>query len=135
MFIFLYQLIIQGDETAEKLSYTVSCLLGYSCMDGLFAPILNINLDNDSSRPKGIVSRFESTDTPLSALTLDRAYSIGVELEMSGLIVKPSDNTHQEELKYSLKALGKGILELTKLEAGKPSLRLEPGLILDTIKR
>ncbi|KAF7991246.1 hypothetical protein HCN44_002808 [Aphidius gifuensis] len=128
-------LMIQGDEIAEKLSYTVSCLLGYSCMDGLFAPILNINLDNDNTRAKGKVSRFESTDTPLSALTLDRSYSIGVELEMSGLIVKPSDNTHQEELKYSLKALGKGILELTKLEAGKSSLRIEPGLILDTIKR
>lgn len=46
-----------------------------------------------------------------------------------------SSDTHQEELKYSLKALGKGILGLTKLEDGKSSLRIEPELILDTIKR
>ncbi|KAK0164246.1 hypothetical protein PV328_002894 [Microctonus aethiopoides] len=131
-------LVIQGDETAEKLSYNVACLLGYACMDGLFTPILNINpLESElyNSKHQGKISRFESTDTPQSALTLDRSYSIGVELEMSGLIVKPTDNTHQEELKYSLKALGKGILGLTKLEDGKSSLRIEPELILDTIKR
>ncbi|XP_011303575.1 vacuolar protein sorting-associated protein 13C [Fopius arisanus] len=128
---------LQGDETAEKLSHSVCCLLGYSSMDGLQAPLISLNhLEQDCQggmRPK--VSRFESTDTPLSALTLDRSYSIGVELEMSGLIVKPTDNTHQEELKYSLKELGKGILSLAKLEDGKSSLRIEPGLILDTIKR
>ncbi|XP_044592317.1 vacuolar protein sorting-associated protein 13A-like isoform X2 [Cotesia glomerata] len=129
-------LVIQGDETAEKLSYNVAYLLGYSCMDGLFTPIININLfESETSRNKRKISRFESTDTPLSALTLDRSYSIGVELEMSGLIVKPSDNTHQEELKYSLKALSKGIIGISKLEDGKSSLRIQPGLILDTIKR
>ncbi|XP_053597427.1 intermembrane lipid transfer protein VPS13A [Microplitis demolitor] len=128
--------VMQGDETAEKLSYNVACLLGYSCMDGLIPPIINIHfLETELSRNKGKISRFESTDTPLSALTLDRSYSIGVELEMSGLIVKPTDNTHQEELKYSLKALSKGIIGIAKLEDGKSSLRIEPGLILDTIKR
>lgn len=44
-------------------------------------------------------------------------------------------DTHQEELKYSLKALSKGIIGISKLEDGKSSLRIQPGLILDTIKR
>ncbi|XP_028982314.1 vacuolar protein sorting-associated protein 13A [Diachasma alloeum] len=127
---------LQGDETAEKLAHNISCLLGYSSLDALQIPLIGLGLlEQEAPRARPKVTRFESTDTPLSAITLDRSYSIGVELEMSGLIVKPTDNTHQEELKYSLKELGKGILSLTKLEDGKSSLRIQPGLILDTIKR
>lgn len=45
--------VMQGDETAEKLSYNVACLLGYSCMDGLIPPIINIHfLETELSRNK-----------------------------------------------------------------------------------
>lgn len=39
------------------------------------------------------LTRFESTDTPEHVLLVDCSFSIGVELEMSGLIVKPTDST------------------------------------------
>lgn len=46
-------LVLQGDETAEKLSYNFACIMGYSCMDGLFAPFININqLETEHTRSK-----------------------------------------------------------------------------------
>ncbi|XP_043273461.1 vacuolar protein sorting-associated protein 13A-like isoform X2 [Venturia canescens] len=133
--------MLQGDETAEMLSYDVSCFLGYTSMDGQPTSIINFNvIEVEPNRTKKCLARFESTETPEHVLLVDCSFSIGVELEMSGLIVKPTDiynfpDTHQEELRYSLKNLGKGILSLTQVEDDKNSLKIKPGLILDTIKR
>ncbi|XP_015594990.1 vacuolar protein sorting-associated protein 13A isoform X2 [Cephus cinctus] len=126
-------LIPTGEEIADKLSYEIACLLGNCTADVTQSSLLNFdNTEHCAIRPKDKAVGFESTQIPLTVLMANSSFPIGVELELSGLVVKPTSTVYQEELKYFLRTLGKRILSLTKKESVAHFL---PSLIMDTIKR
>lgn len=122
------------DEFAEKLSYDISCLLGYSTLDTMHSSHFTFQeAESNIFTTKTGNSYFENKDEPLEVFMINNSFSVDMEIQLSGLIIKPTDSTHQEELRCFFKTIGKSLLRLTKKEGS--NFHIYPELITDTIKR
>ncbi|XP_033208533.1 vacuolar protein sorting-associated protein 13C-like [Belonocnema kinseyi] len=127
-------IMVCEDEFAEKLSYDVSCILGHSTLDTMQTSHFTFqDTETNAFAVKAVNSYVENKDEPLSVLLINNSFSVDMELQISGLIIKPTDKTHQEELRCFFKSIGRSLLRLTKKEGC--AFQTYPGLIMDTIKR